>query len=113
MSACSGLAGSGGVVGVAWDAVSEGPASLGDRGKAGCVRELLADGDGAGLSTGAVWDEAVGNLGDHSRALCLTPSVGSLSSVRAVVPQACCGLGGGNCRRPGEAGSSLTERYRP
>ena len=105
-----GWGGSGGVMGVAWNAVSEGPASLGDRGKVESVGELLADGDSTGLSNGAIWDEAVGNLGDPSRALCLTPSVGSLSSICAAVPQAYCGLGGGSCRRPGEAGSSLTER---
>jgi len=37
MFAASKLGGSGGVVGVAWDDVREGPASLGDGGKGGFV----------------------------------------------------------------------------
>lgn len=102
-------------MGVVWDAVSEGRASLGDGGKAGSVEELLAvtDCDIVGLSRGAltagsISDDAVGALRDHSRALYPTPSVVSISSTRAAVLQVA-EVGGGSCRCPGEAGNSVTE----
>jgi hypothetical protein len=99
MSASGRLGGSGVKEGLAW---------RGDGSKAGSAGELLlADGDTPGLSTGFVLNETVGGLGDPSKALSATSFEVLAASVRAVVPQVGCELGGGgSCGRPGEAGSS-------